>query len=108
VSSVEEISPEQLRERLASDASPVVLDVREPWELEIARLPATLDIPMAEVPDRLEEVDRTRAVVVLCRSGARSRTVGQFLLAQGYASVANLTGGILAWRERIDPSLRPY
>ncbi len=105
---VEEISPEQLRESLAADRKPVVVDVRDPWELALSRVAGTVDIPMGAIPDRLGEIDRTRDVVVICRSGGRSRSVAQFLVQQGYPSVANLTGGILAWGERIDPSLRPY
>jgi adenylyltransferase/sulfurtransferase len=105
---VREIDPEELQVLLAAAAPPLVLDVREGWELEISRLPGTLDIPMNEVPARLGEIDRARTVVVMCRSGGRSRNVAQFLVKQGYPSVANLTGGILAWGERIDPSLRPY
>jgi adenylyltransferase/sulfurtransferase len=105
---VREITPEELQSMLAAAGPPLVLDVREGWELEISRLAGTLDIPMNEIPGRLDEIDRARTVVVMCRSGGRSRNVAQFLVRQGYSPVANLTGGILAWGERIDPSLRPY
>jgi sulfur-carrier protein adenylyltransferase/sulfurtransferase len=105
---IEEIAPEQMRERLASPTPPLVVDVREPWELEISRLPGTLDIPMGELATRVAEIDSNRAIIVMCRSGGRSRSVANFLVSRGYPAVANLTGGILAWGERIDPSLRPY
>ena len=104
---IEEISPEELQTRLAAAEAPVVLDVREPYELESARLPGTIDIPMNQVPQRLAELDPDRPLVVLCRSGGRSRNVGNFLLQNGFQTVANLSGGLLAWAERIDPSLRP-
>jgi len=104
---LEEISPEELQTRLASAEAPLVLDVREPYELESARLPGTTDIPMNQVPQRLAELDPARPLVVLCRSGGRSRNVANFLLQHGFQNVANLSGGLLAWAERIDPSLRP-
>ena len=58
--------------------------------------------------DRLAELDRDQPLVVMCRSGARSLRVAQFLEQRGFARVSNLSGGILAWGERIDPMLRPY
>jgi rhodanese-related sulfurtransferase len=63
---------------------------------------------MNEVPDRLAELDPGQPLVVMCRSGGRSLRVAQYLEQRGFARVSNLTGGILAWGERIDPSLRPY
>jgi rhodanese-related sulfurtransferase len=105
---VREISPAELASGAARTPATLLLDVREGWELDIARLPGALHVPMAEVPARLAEIDRTRDVVVLCRSGGRSLKVAQFLEAQGYPSVANLTGGILAWAREVDPSLATY
>ncbi len=105
---VQEITPEALQGEIAAGRAPRMLDVRDGWELEISRLPDALHIPMQEVPDRLGELDPAAPVVVLCRSGARSLRVAQFLEQRGFARVSNLTGGILAWGERIDPSLRPY
>jgi len=104
---IEEITPTALKQRLAERHPPLVLDVREGWELEIARLPGTVDIPMGEVPQRLAELPREREVVVMCRSGGRSLKVAQYLDRQGYR-VANLTGGILAWAQDVDPSLKTY
>ncbi len=104
---MQEITPGALNARLGADDPPVVLDVREPWEQEIARLPGTLDIPMNEVPARLDELPRDREIVVMCRSGGRSARVAQYLEQQGYRT-ANLTGGILRWAQEVDPSLRSY
>lgn len=103
-----EISPAEFVARRDAGEDLVLLDVREPWELAIASVPGALHVPMAEVPGRLAEIDRGREVVVLCRSGGRSSQVARFLEAQGYASVANLTGGILAWGRDVDPSLPSY
>lgn len=105
---VREIAPAEFVARRERGEALVLLDVREPWELEIASVPGIVHIPMGQVPDRLGELDRSREIVVLCRSGGRSLQVARFLEAQGFGSVANLTGGILAWGRDLDPSLRAY
>ena len=86
----------------------MVLDVRENWELGVASIPDTLHIPMNEIPARLGELDASAEIVVMCRSGGRSLQVAQFLERNGFKSVANLTGGILAWSRDVDPSVSPY
>lgn len=105
---VNEISVEALKAQLDAGERPVVIDVREPWELEISRLDCARPMPMATVPSRLQELDPAVPTIVMCRSGGRSLQVAQLLVSHGFRSVSNLTGGILAWGERIDPSLRPY
>ena len=105
---VREVSPAEFVATLAGRPGTLLVDVREAWELDIARLPDALHIPMAEVPARLGELDRARDVVVMCRSGGRSLSVARYLAAQGYPSVANLTGGILAWAREVDPTLATY
>lgn len=105
---VEELSVESLKARIDAGETPVVIDVREGWELEISSLPFARHLPMGQIADRLGELDPATPIIVMCRSGGRSLQVGQYLESRGFRSVANLTGGILAWGERIDPSLRPY
>jgi rhodanese-related sulfurtransferase len=105
---VTEISPADLKLQLDSPQPPLVLDVREKWELEAARLPGTLDIPMAEVPQRLAELPRDRPIVVMCHAGARSMKVGNFLAQNGFNQVASLAGGIQAWADDVDPSVGTY
>ncbi|MCZ8132173.1 MAG: rhodanese-like domain-containing protein [Steroidobacteraceae bacterium] len=105
---VREIAPAEFVARRERGEPLLLLDVREPWELEIASVPGIVHIPMAKVPDRLGELDRATEIVVLCRSGGRSLQVARFLESQGFGSVANLTGGILAWGRDVDPSLRAY
>jgi rhodanese-related sulfurtransferase len=105
---VHDITPEQLQSRLQTDEALVVIDVREPHELEISSLPFARPIPMGEIPTRFGELDPQATIIVMCRSGGRSMQVARFLDSRGFRSVSNLTGGILAWGERIDPSLRPY
>lgn len=105
---VRELSPTDYQRDAATSERTLLLDVREGWELEIAALPGAVHIPMADVPARLGELDRGRDIVVMCRSGGRSLTVARFLDAQGYPSVANLTGGVLAWSREVDPTLATY
>ncbi len=104
---VQQITPRELQARLATADPPALLDVREHWEQDIARLPGTLDIPMNEVSTRLEELPRDRDIVVMCRSGGRSAKIAEYLDRMGYR-VANLTGGILAWVQDVDSSLKRY
>ena len=105
---VNEISVTELKSRRDAGAGPFVLDVREGWELDVARIPDITHIPMNEIPARLIELDPGKEIVVMCRSGGRSMQVAQFLARNGFQSVANLTGGILAWSRDVDPTVRAY
>lgn len=92
----------------AERTAPFLLDVREPWEFDTARIPETQLIPMRQVPARLEEIDRERPVVCVCHHGARSMQVAMFLENQGFAPVYNLTGGTDAWSRQVDPGVPVY
>jgi adenylyltransferase/sulfurtransferase len=105
---VHDLTPEALQSRLQAGESLIVIDVREPHELEISSLPFARPIPMGEITARVGELDPEATTIVMCRSGGRSMQVARYLDSRGFRSVSNLTGGILAWGERIDPSLRPY
>src|SRR5215469_3134619 len=107
MAAVPEVSVNELDSRLRAADPPVVLDVREPWERDIARLTGTLDIPMGEISARLAELPKDRDIVVMCRSGGRSSKVADYLLRMGYRA-ANLTGGILAWARDVDPTIKTY
>lgn len=103
------VTVEELKEIVDSGAAPFVLDVREPLELQIAPFPFPVHhVPMREVPQRLGEIPVEGAVIVACRSGNRSATVVQFLLRNGVPGAVNLEGGIVAWANRIDPSVHRY
>ena len=93
--------------RLASDGAPFLLDVREPWEWLISSLEprGACLIPLGELEGRMDEVPRDRSVVVYCRSGQRSLTAARRLTEAGFADVANLTGGMLAWARDVEPGL---
>jgi len=105
---VREISVEDLKARRDRGEKPVVLDVREEWELQLARLPDVVHLPMNQVPGRLAELSRDAETVVMCHAGARSLRVARFLVAQGFTNVANLTGGIAAWTDRVDATVPHY
>lgn len=105
--SVPEITARDFVARRERGDDVVLLDVREDWELAIAKVPGIVHIPMGEVPARLGELDIDKEVVVMCRSGRRSLDVAQFLQQHGYRST-NLAGGILAWGRDLDPSLPAY
>jgi len=106
---IKEITPQEFLERRAGGADMTLLDVREDWETALAPVPADLKhIPMGQVADRLGELDPQRETVVICRSGGRSLQVARFLAGQGFASVYNLAGGILAWSRDVDPRIPRY
>ncbi|MBS1158088.1 MAG: Rhodanese-like protein [Proteobacteria bacterium] len=107
---MQQLRPRQLAEWLA-DASrpqPLLLDVREAWEYELCHLPDTQHIPMHVVPARCAELPTDRDIVVICHHGGRSMQVAMFLERQGYAAVHNLAGGVDAWANEVDASLRRY
>jgi rhodanese-related sulfurtransferase len=103
-----EIDPSTLKDRLASDDPPLVLDVREPWEIDIAALPDVLPIPLHELAGRVADVPRDRPVAVMCHHGGRSAQATAWLRQQGFARVMNVAGGIDAWARTIDPSVPRY
>jgi rhodanese-related sulfurtransferase len=90
---------------------PVLLDVREAWELQTASTrPGDMDlvhIPMQTIPARLHELDRSRPIACLCHHGGRSQQVAHFLAQQGF-DVINVAGGIHAWSQQLDPSIPLY
>lgn len=107
-SPVPEITPLELRERLAHGEPCVVLDVRESHELTIAPLPHTHHVPLGQLGQRLGEIPRDASVVVVCRSGARSAKATRVLLEAGYRSVHNLAGGSLRWSDEVDDRVPKY
>jgi rhodanese-related sulfurtransferase len=91
---------------------PVVLDVREPWELQTASVePAGFElvaIPMNQLPARLSELDPARPLAILCHHGNRSQRVAMFLAGNGFGHLANIAGGIAAWSDQRDPAVPRY
>jgi len=104
----ENLSARQLARRLQAAAAPLLLDVREPHELEISHLPGALNLPLGQLAARLSELDSAREMVVFCKAGTRSARALEILKSAGFRRVKNLQGGINAWAREIDPSLPVY
>ncbi len=102
------VTPSELKQELDSGKDVFILDVREPHEYEICCLEGATLIPLGQVPARIEELNREHDIVVMCRSGARSGKATQYLAQKGFPKVRNLTGGILAWSDEVDPSVPKY
>ncbi|VTU32775.1 rhodanese-like domain-containing protein [Variovorax sp. PBL-E5] len=111
---IEQIRPAEVAAWFARDAgaAPVLLDVREPWELQTASVVpqgfALVAIPMNEIPGRLAELDPGQRIACLCHHGARSQRVAAFLAQSGFDTVANIAGGIDAWSAQHDTSVPRY
>jgi adenylyltransferase/sulfurtransferase len=105
--SMSDISVEDLKKRLDKGDDLFVLDVREPHEYQICNLGGYL-IPLNDLPKRVSELDSSREIVVHCKMGGRSAKAADFLRQSGFTKVHNLTGGINAWAERIDPKVPKY
>jgi len=104
---IPQITVKELKRRIDVGDDVQLIDVREPYEYQIAQIGGKL-IPQNDVPQRLAEIDRDREVVVHCRSGARSQRIAEFLKQSGYPRVVNVAGGILAWSDEIDPRVQKY
>jgi molybdopterin/thiamine biosynthesis adenylyltransferase/rhodanese-related sulfurtransferase len=109
VDGIPQITVEALKRKIDSHEDIFILDVREPHEYPIANLGAPL-IPVGDITKRIAELaaQKDREVIVHCRSGARSQKAALALQAAGFSNVSNLTGGILAWADKIDPSMPKY
>ena len=107
---IRELPPAELARWRSDDdrQPPVVVDVREPWELERCSLPGVVHVPMRELPGRLDELPRDRDVVVVCHHGVRSRQDAHYLVRLGYMAVWNLTGGMASWADQVDPAMPRY
>jgi rhodanese-related sulfurtransferase len=105
---VNHITPEQLQRRLGDGEAPLLLDVREPWEFRICRIPGSMLMPMGSVASRYTELDRDAVTVVICHHGSRSMHVAMFLENAGFARLYNLTGGVDAWARVVEASMPVY
>jgi adenylyltransferase/sulfurtransferase len=106
-STVPEMTPRELKQRLDHGDNIFVLDVREPHEYQICNLNGYL-IPLGDLPKRVHELDSSREIVAHCRSGKRSAEAAEFLRKAGFRKIWNLKGGILAWADEVDPSVPKY
>ena len=104
---IPQMSVQELKQRLDKGDDLFILDVREPFEYQIAQMGGQL-IPLNQLPARIGELNPDREIVVQCKSGGRSQMAAEFLAKNGFQKVHNLTGGIIAWSSEIDPSVRKY
>jgi len=106
--SEDDVTPEQLKDMMAANPNLFVLDVREPFELEICRISGTWEIPLGQIAARFAEVPKDQDVVVHCKMGGRSAQAIEFLKSKGYTRAKNLAGGILRWIDDVDDGLSKY
>jgi adenylyltransferase/sulfurtransferase len=102
------ISAQELKRKLDAHEAFELIDVREPFEYEIARIDGAKLIPLGEIAERTEELQREQPIVVHCHSGTRSAQAVRLLQQRGFNNVYNLQGGIDAWSDQIDPSVPKY
>ena len=103
------LSAPELKEYLEkADTSPLLLDVREPWEFQVCRIPNAQLLPMRQIPMAVDSLDPHRETVVICHHGVRSFAVARFLEQAGFSNVINLDGGVAGWARDVDPSMPTY
>jgi adenylyltransferase/sulfurtransferase len=103
-----EIDPVEVKARMDRGDDFVLIDVREPHEYQICRIPHAKLIPLAEVPKRVNELSTADEIVVHCKMGGRSAKAVEFLKQSGFRKVKNMRGGILAWSDKVDPTVPKY
>jgi adenylyltransferase/sulfurtransferase len=108
VSEGEEITVRELKARMDRGDNLTIIDVREPYEYAIARIPGTLLIPLDQLEERAHELDPNAEIILQCRSGKRSADALHRLKAKGFKRLKNLVGGVLAWSDEIDPTVAKY
>jgi molybdopterin/thiamine biosynthesis adenylyltransferase/rhodanese-related sulfurtransferase len=105
---IAEMSPHELKRRIDAGEPFELIDVREPFEYEIARIAGAKLIPLGEITERLDELSGKQPIVVHCHSGKRSEQAARLLQQRGFANVYNLEGGIDAWSDQVDPGVPKY
>lgn len=103
-----EITPEQVNKLRSSGEGFVLLDVREPHEIETAHIVGTVNIPMGEITSRIQELDPEQHIVVVCHRGIRSANVAAWLQRQGFERVQSMRGGIDRWSKEVDADVPVY
>lgn len=91
-----------------ADASPLLLDVREPWEFEICHIDGSINLPMSQIPQHLDRLEDAPEIVVICHHGIRSLQVAGYLQQVHDGSLINLDGGVDAWAREVDPGMALY
>jgi adenylyltransferase/sulfurtransferase len=107
-SSSEEMTAVELKGLMDQGRAPTIVDVREAFEADLCRIPGAKLIPLGELPRRLDELDPQSEIVVHCKMGSRSARAVAILREKGFVNARNLSGGILAWIDEVDPALPRY
>ncbi len=107
---MQQIRASRLAEWLADSnrPQPLLLDVREPWEVALCQIPGSQHMPMHLVPVRCDELPSDRDIVVICHHGGRSMQVAMFLERKGLGPMHNLLGGVEGWAAEVDPGMNRY
>ena len=106
---MEEITATELKQRLDQGDDLQIIDVREDYEVAVARLPNAVHVPLAQVLSRMNEIDPNRETVVFCKMGGRSARAIEALQRSGFTGkLINLKGGIIGWSNEVDPSVPKY
>ncbi|MDH5376731.1 MAG: rhodanese-like domain-containing protein [Gammaproteobacteria bacterium] len=109
MSSIVNLTPTQLKERLDShNPDLVLLDVRQDWEYEICHLPGSISLPLNQIRDAIEQFEPSQAILCICHHGVRSRHAALALQGMGFESLYNLLGGMDAWATQVDPNMARY
>ena len=105
---IQEIDVKTLNEKIFNKENFILLDVRTDSEYFLSNIEGAIHIPMNDIPNKLNTIDKSKEIIVQCKSGKRSAKVCQFLLNNNYENVKNLKGGIIAWANEIDPTIMVY
>ena len=105
---MQRIDVTELKRRLDAGNSCTLLDVREHWEYEICQIPGSINLPMSQILNRQEELDKDAVTVVICHHGVRSSQACMYLINSGFEHITNLSGGIDAWSSVCDSSVPRY
>ena len=105
---IQEIDVKTLNEKISNKENFILLDVRTDSEYFLSNIEGAIHIPMNDIPNKLNTIDKSKEIIVQCKSGKRSAKVCQFLLNNNYENVRNLKGGIIAWANEIDPTIMVY
>jgi len=106
---MQEMTAKQVHEHLQSgENSPLLLDVREPWEYQICHIKGSQLVPMNHIPAEIERFDPAQETIVICHHGIRSRMIANYLSRNGFSNVINLTGGVKSWSEQVDNDMPVY
>ena len=105
---IQEIDVKTLNEKISNKDNFILLDVRTDSEYFLSNIEGAIHIPMNDIPNKLNTIDKSKEIIVQCKSGKRSAKVCEYLELNNYTNAKNLNGGILAWAERVDSSILVY